>query len=204
MIYKPFQDKKLSALGFGTMRLPLLPDGSIDRPQLDAMVDLAMAHGVNYFDTAWPYHGGLSEEAIGASLARYPRDRWYLADKYPGHQVSDHYDPKAVFEAQLQKCGVDYFDFYLLHNVCESSLEVYLDPRWGIMDYFLQQKRLGKIRHLGFSTHGRVELIDRFLTLWGKEMNFDPKDPKWINRDRFVLSGGHGSADSNWARYNSL
>ena len=172
MIFKTFQNKTLSTLGFGTMRLPLLPDGSIDQTQLDAMVDLAIAKGVNYFDTAWPYHGGLSESAIGASLARYPRDKWYLADKYPGHQVSERYDPKEVFEAQLQKCGVDYFDFYLLHNVCESSLEVYLDPRWGIMDYFLEQKRLGKIRHLGFSTHGRVELIDRFLALYGKEMEF--------------------------------
>ena len=111
MIFKTFQNKTLSTLGFGTMRLPLLPDGSIDQTQLDAMVDLAIAKGVNYFDTAWPYHGGLSESAIGASLARYPRDKWYLADKYPGHQVSERYDPKEVFEAQLQKCGVDYFDF---------------------------------------------------------------------------------------------
>lgn len=172
MIYKAFQDKQLSNLGFGTMRLPLMADSSIDQCQLDAMVDYAMEHGVNYFDTAYPYHGGASETAIGASLARYPRDRWYLADKYPGHQISDHYDPKAVFEEQLQKCGVDYFDFYLLHNVCESSIDVYLDPKWGIMDYFLEQKRLGKIRHLGFSTHGRLDLIRRFLELYGSQMEF--------------------------------
>ena len=172
MIYKGFQDKKLSNLGFGTMRLPLNADGSIDQPQLDAMVDLAIASGVNYFDTAYPYHGGASETAIAKSLHRYPRDSWYLADKYPGHQITECYDPKAIFEDQLKKCGVDYFDFYLLHNVWEGSLDVYLDPKWGIMDYFLEQKRLGKIHHLGFSTHGRPEMIRSFLDRYGSEMEF--------------------------------
>ena len=172
MIYKGFQDKKLSNLGFGTMRLPLNADGSIDQPQLDAMVDLAMANGVNYFDTAYPYHGGASETAIAKSLHRYPRDRWYLADKYPGHQIVERYDPKAIFEDQLKKCGVDYFDFYLLHNVWEGSLDVYLDPQWGIMDYFLEQKRLGRISRLGFSTHGRPDMIRSFLDRYGSEMEF--------------------------------
>lgn len=172
MIFKQFQELSLSNLGFGTMRLPLLPDGSIDQTQLDKMVDLAMSNGINYFDTAYPYHGGMSEIAISRSLHRYPREQWYLADKYPGHQISSSYDPKAVFEDQLKKCGVEYFDFYLLHNINESSLPVYLDPQWGIMDYFLEQKRLGRIRHLGFSTHGRLELIRQFLELYGKDMEF--------------------------------
>ena len=121
MLANDFQECKLSRLGFGTMRLPLLGDGSdhsaIDVEQVNKMVDYAIAHGVNYFDTAYPYHGGKSETVVGASLARYPRDSYYLADKYPGHQISDTYDPAAVFEEQLEKCGVDYFDFYLLHNV---------------------------------------------------------------------------------------
>ncbi len=172
MIFKEFQGKQLSNLGFGTMRLPLKADGTIDQSKMDAMVDYAMAHGVNYFDTAWPYHSGASEIAIGKSLSRYPRERWFLADKYPGHQISDSYDPAAIFEAQLKKCGVEYFDFYLLHNVCETSVDTYLDPKWGILDYFREQKRLGRIRHLGFSTHGRVEMIRRFLDICGKDMEF--------------------------------
>ena len=120
MLYNDFQDLKLSALGFGAMRLPLLADGTIDQEELDRMVDAAMAAGVNYFDTAHPYHGGKSEVCLGRSLARYPRESWHLADKYPGHQNVRGVKPlmpEEVFEEQLRRCGVDYFDFYLLHNV---------------------------------------------------------------------------------------
>ncbi len=124
MIYQEFQGKKLSQLGFGTMRLPLNEDGTIDEPQVHKMTEYAMEHGVNYFDTAYPYHGGNSERVIGRALKKYPRESFYLADKYPGHQVAKTYDPAAVFEEQLQKCGVDYFDFYLLHNVYENSMDV--------------------------------------------------------------------------------
>ena len=117
MIYRDFQDKKLSLLGFGTMRLPLI-DGVIDQEQVEKMTDYAIEHGVNYFDTAYPYHNGLSEVSIGKALKKYPRESFYLATKYPGHQIASTYDTKAIFEEQLTKCGVDYFDFYLLHNVC--------------------------------------------------------------------------------------
>ena len=99
MMTNDFQGISLSRLGFGAMRLPLLPDGSaVDEAQVDAMVDYAIAHGVNYFDTAYPYHGGKSEGIIGRSLARYPRESWYLADKYPGHQIADTYDPAAILD----------------------------------------------------------------------------------------------------------
>ena len=128
MIYTDFQGKKLSLLGFGTMRLPTLADGSIDQQQVETMVNIAMDSGVNYFDTAVPYHNGTSEVAIGKALSQYPRESWYLADKFPGHQIASSYDPKAVFEEQLEKCGVEYFDFYLLHNVYEKSIKTYLDP----------------------------------------------------------------------------
>ena len=133
MIYSDFQGMKLSQLGFGTMRLPMA-DGVIDEKQVADMVRLAMENGVNYFDTAWPYHGGMSEIVIGRVLAHYPRESWYLATKYPGHQIMSSYDPAAVFEEQLRKCGVEYFDFYLLHNVYEKSIDTYLDPKWGIID----------------------------------------------------------------------
>ena len=168
-----FQGLSLSRLGFGAMRLPLLSDGAtVDEAQVDAMVDCAIAHGVNYFDTAHPYHGGKSEVVLGRSLSRYPRESWYLADKYPGHQIADHYDPAATFEEQLGRCGVDYFDFYLLHNVYENSIQVYMDPQWGIVDYFLEQKRLGRIKHLGFSAHGGLETLERFLDYCGDKMEF--------------------------------
>ncbi len=181
MIYFDFQDKKLSGLGFGTMRLPTNPDGSIDKDHFGRMVDLAMEKGVNYFDTAWPYHNNMSEFAVGEALKKYPRDSFYLATKYPGHQIVEKYDPKAVFEEQLRKCQVEYFDFYLLHNVYENSLDVYLDPQWGILDYFREQKRLGRIRHLGFSTHGSPELMEKFLDIAGEDMEFCQIQLNWVD-----------------------
>ncbi len=172
MQYRSFADKKLPLLGFGAMRLPKRDDGKIDYEETERLVDRAMAAGVNYFDTAYPYHEGYSETVIGQILSKYPRESYYLATKYPGHQVMTEYNPAEVFEEQLQKCGVDYFDFYLLHNINESSLDTYLDKRWGIIDYFVEQKRQGRIRHLGFSTHGMPENIKDFLNAAGEHMEF--------------------------------
>ena len=174
MLTNEFKGLTLSRLGFGTMRLPVI-DGdaaAIDEKQVDEMVDYAISHGVNYFDTAYPYHGGMSEKVIGRSLSRYPRESYCLATKYPGHQISSSYDPAAIFEEQLKKCGVEHFDFYLLHNVYENSIQAYTDERWSIVDYFLEQKRLGRIRHLGFSCHGRVETLREFLDYCGGKMEF--------------------------------
>lgn len=181
MIYTDFQGKKLSMLGFGLMRLPVLADGSIDEKQFEDMTRIAIEKGVNYFDTAFPYHGGMSEIVAGRILSQYPRESFYLASKYPGHQISSSYDPKAVFEEQLRKCGVDYFDFYLLHNVYENSMSVYLDPQWGILEYFKEQKRLGRIRHLGFSSHGRTENLRQFLDIAGEDMEFCQIQLNWMD-----------------------
>lgn len=173
MITSKFQDKELSLLGFGAMRLPVKEDGSIDEEQVKEMTRYAIEHGVNYFDTAWPYHGGESEKVMGRVLSEYPRESYYLATKYPGHQIlSDGYNPAEIFEEQLRKCGVEYFDFYLLHNVYEKSMDTYLDERWGIIDYFKEQKRLGRIKHLGFSTHAHTEGLEAFLKICGKDMEF--------------------------------
>lgn len=174
MIYKQFQDLQLSALGMGAMRLPVIggDDAKIDQLAVDRMVDVAMQRGINYYDTAWGYHSGSSEIAIGRSLGRYPRERWYLATKFPGYDLSNMDQVKTVFERQLEKCGVDYFDFYLFHNVCEMNIEAYLDPKYGIFDYLTEQKRSGRIRHLGFSAHGSREVIERFLKAYGKGMEF--------------------------------
>lgn len=163
MIYHTYQDKKISALGFGTMRFPLRADKSIDFEAVEKMVDHALRCGVNYFDTALPYHDGNSETVIGEILSRYPRESWMLADKFPGHQHSPTFDPAGTFERQLEKCRVDYFDFYLYHNICENSLDDYMNPRWGILEYFAEQRRLGRIRHLGFSCHATAENLEKIL-----------------------------------------
>ena len=174
MIYKTFQDLKLSALGMGCMRLPVLDgdDARIDEPAAEAMVDYAMAHGVNYYDTAWGYHDGNSELVVGRALAKYPRDSFYLADKFPGYDLANMPRVREIFEEQLKKCRVDHFDFYLFHNVCEMNIDAYLDPRYGIYDYLMEQKRNGRIRHLGFSCHGELPVLERFLAAYGKDMEF--------------------------------
>ena len=181
MLTNDFLGDNIARLGFGAMRLPII-DGdasNVDQATLDAMVDTAIKAGVNYFDTAYPYHGGMSEIALGRSLARYPRDSYFFATKYPGHQIADTYDSAAIFEEQLTKCGTEYFDFYLLHNIYEASIEVYLDEQWGIADYFVEQKKNGRIRHLGFSCHGRPETLKRFLDYGARKYaELEQRDPE--------------------------
>lgn len=172
MIYKQFDNLSLSQLGFGTMRLPITPEGNVDEEKTQCLIDYAMENGINYFDTAYPYCQGQSEIAVGKALAKYPRDSFYLADKYPGHQLAESYNPQEIFEHQLKKCCVDYFDFYLLHNVCEQSIGVYENPEWNIIPYFLEQKKLGRIKYLGFSTHATVDTLHYFLEKYGNIMDF--------------------------------
>lgn len=174
MIYKDFQDLKLSALGMGCMRLPVVGgnDAVVDEAAAEEMVDCAMANGVNYYDTAWGYHNGNSEIALGKALAKHPREKFYIADKFPGYDLSNMPKVQEIFEEQLKKCRVDYFDFYLFHNVCEMNIDAYLDPQYGIHDYLMEQKRRGRIRHLGFSCHGNLPVLKRFLDAYGKDMEF--------------------------------
>ena len=174
MIYRDFKGKKISLYGMGAMRLPVVEDDDsrIDESATFEMVDYAMEHGVNYYDTAWGYHGGNSETVMGRALARYPRESYYLADKFPGYDLSNMDKVEEIFEEQLRKCGVDHFDFYLFHNVCELNIDSYLDPKYGIHDYLMEQKRNGRITHLGFSVHGSFEVMRRFLDAYGKDMEF--------------------------------
>lgn len=174
MVYRDYQDLKLSALGMGAMRLPTIGgrDGDIDAAAAEKMVDYAMEQGVNYYDTAWGYHDGNSELVLGRALGRHPRDSYYLADKFPGYDLSNMPRVREIFEEQLKKCGVEYFDFYLFHNVCEMNIDAYLDESYGIYEYLMEQKRGGRIRHLGFSAHGSCEVMKRFLEAYGKDMEF--------------------------------
>ena len=175
MIYRDFQGLKLSALGFGAMRLPVLDgdDSRIDQAAALRMVDTAMQSGINYYDTAWGYHGENSETVMGKALARYPRDSFYVATKFPGYDASNWSKVREIFPRQMEKLGVDYFDFYLFHNVCEMNIDAYLDDeKYGIYSYLMAQKRQGRIRHLGFSCHGELDVLKRFLDAYGKDMEF--------------------------------
>ena len=183
MYYNEISGVKVSALGMGNMRLPTLEGQGekIDREKAQQIIDYAMSHGINYYDTAYRYHGGESERFIGEALKKYPRDSFLLASKFPGHMMEKKgggilgftgmlagrpdSTVEGVFREQLQKCQVDYFDFYLLHNVSEKSLPFYLDPEIGVIDFLRKQKEEGQIRHLGLSSHAvSAETIDEFLT----------------------------------------
>ncbi|MCH5255018.1 MAG: aldo/keto reductase [Lachnospiraceae bacterium] len=174
MIYKDFQDLKLSALGMGAMRLPVIDgdDARINEAAAEEMVDYAIEHGINYFDTAWGYHNGNSETVIGKALSKYPRESFYLATKFPGYDLSNMPKVKEIFAKQLEKCRVDYFDFYLFHNVCEMNIDAYLDEKYEIYDYLMEEKKKGRIKHLGFSAHGNYDVMKRFLEAYGKDMEF--------------------------------
>ena len=117
MIYRDFKGTKLSMLGFGTMRLPVLENGQIDAALTQKMVDYAMAHGVNYYDTAWPYMQNRSETVVGQCLKKHPRDSFYLATKMPLWQCGSLEEAQHIFEEQLRRLGVEYIDFYLLHSL---------------------------------------------------------------------------------------
>lgn len=183
MIYKEHRNLKLSELGMGCMRLPVTaedPD-TVDLDAVKQMAAYAMEKGINYYDTAWGYHGGMSEIIMGEVLKEYPRDSFYLADKFPGYDLSNMDKVKEIFEKQLEKCQVDYFDYYMFHNVCELNVEAYLDPKYGILDYLLEQKRNGRIRHLGFSAHGACDTLRRFLDAYGEHMEFCQIQLNWMD-----------------------
>ena len=174
MIYNQFQDMKLSALGMGNMRLPVVDgnDSCIDVGTTKQMLAACMKSGINYYDTAYGYHGGQSELVVGELMKAYQRDSFYLASKFPGYDASNWSKVSEIFEEQLKKCQVEYFDFYLFHNVCEMNVDAYLDPKYGIYDYLMEQKKNGRIRHLGFSTHGDIACMTKFLEAYGKDMEF--------------------------------
>ena len=183
MYYREIAGVKVSALGMGNMRLPTLEgqDNKIVYDKAQEIIDYAMSHGINYYDTAYRYHGGESERFIGQALKKYPRDSFLLASKFPGHMMVKKENGvvgftsglagwpdntvAGVFAEQLEKCQVDYFDFYLLHNVSENSLGIYDDPELQVVEFVKRMKAEGKVRHPGFSSHASsAATIDDFLT----------------------------------------
>jgi predicted aldo/keto reductase-like oxidoreductase len=149
----------ISLLGFGYMRLPLKKEGSqeIDKDKAFAMTDYALEKGVNYFDTAYMYHDGLSEEFAGEALSRHNRDSYYLATKMPLMFLKTEADVERIFNEQLKKCKVEYFDFYLLHNISTNHLKIAESCK--AYEQLAKKKEQGLIRHLGFSFHDRPDLL---------------------------------------------
>ncbi len=156
----------MKKLGFGLMRLPLLDKNdvtAIDQNQLCQMIDRFMEQGFTYFDTAYPYHKQTSELAVRKALVeRYPRDRFVLADKMPTFLVEKPEDYPRLFNEQLEKCGVTYFDYYLLHAI--DAGRYVKTKELGGFDFGRRMKAEGKIRSLGFSFHDTAEVLDRVLT----------------------------------------
>ena len=201
MLYNDFKGLKLSALGMGCMRFPCNTVGDrkiIDKAATKEMIDYAIQNGINYFDTAWAYHDGMSEPVMGELLSQYPRDSFYLATKFPGYDVSVLSKVEEIFESQLARCRTEYFDFYLFHNVSEKNIDGYLDEKFGIFDYLLKQKKNGRIRHLGFSTHGSLHTIKRFLDAYGKDMEFCQLQINWLDwsfqnaKEKIALVSSYG------------
>lgn len=152
----------MKKLGFGLMRPPM-NGNEVDLPQLKQMVDLFMERGFTYFDTAFGYLDGKSEEAAKAALFdRYPRESFLFATKLPAWEASSEEEAKAMFDISLKRTGAGYFDYYLYHNVGANRTAFF--DKFGIWDFLKEKKELGLIRKLGFSFHDRAEVLDRLLT----------------------------------------
>ena len=154
-------DIRTSLLGYGCMRFPTNADGSIDEPRAEALLNTAKAAGINYFDTAYPYHNGQSEPFVGRVIAKWDRSSFYLATKMPLWNCKSLDDAKRIFEEQFQRLGVDCIDFYLLHSLHKSRYET--AKAMGIVDWLWQQKAAGRIRSFGFSCHDNAAGFEYIL-----------------------------------------
>lgn len=195
MIYRDYKEDRLSMMSFGAMRLPVIDgnDGKVDVPKAEALVDEAYRSGINYFDTAWGYHMGTSETVMGEALSRYPRDSYRLSTKFPGYDLSNFGKHEEIFAKQLEKCKVDYFDFYFLHNVCELNIDRYMDEeKYHTVSFFRRMKAEGKIKHLGFSCHGSLEVMKRFLEKYGEFMEFGMIQMNYLD---YNFQGAKGKLD---------
>lgn len=152
---------KPSLLGFGCMRFPLLENGKIDRIKAEEMMDVAIKAGVTYIDTAYPYHEQESELFVGEFLKKYPRDSFYLATKCSLWYIETHEDAIKMFENQLNRLQVEYFDFYLIHSLSRDLWDKAL--KLGVLDYLIEMKKAGKIRQLGFSFHDEFPVFEEIL-----------------------------------------
>lgn len=183
MLYHEFKDSKLSALGYGLMRLPVLEEDNskIDIAETEKLIAYAMDQGINYYDTAYGYHGGNSEPVMGEILSAYPRASFYLASKFPGYAQENHSKCREIFQSQLERCRTSYFDFYLLHTVSDNNIDWYLDRSYGLLDYLAEEKAAGRIRHLGFSTHASLENTRRLFEAYHEHLEFCQIQLNWLD-----------------------
>lgn len=183
--------------GFGCMRLPMV-NGEVDMPQFCEMVDAFLDSGLNYFDTAHGYLSGKSELALREGLtSRYPRDRYILTNKLSTHFFTQEDQIRPLFEEQLRACGVEYFDFYLMHAQDGEIFEKY--KRCRAYETAMELKEEGKIRHFGISFHDRAEVLDRILTEYPQieavqiQFNYlDYEDPSVESRKAYETAEKHG------------
>ncbi len=181
----------MKKLGFGMMRLPITnPEDpkSVDMEQVCRMVDAFMDNGFTYFDTAYMYHGGESESiARRALVERYPRERFCLATKLPSFLLKEEGDQERIFAEQLQKCGVDYFDYYLVHSLNEKNYETV--ERLKSFAFVSAQKQAGKVRKMGFSFHDSAEVLDKILTEH-PEVDFVQIQLNYLDWDHSAIQSG--------------
>ncbi len=161
-------DKYVSILGMGGMRFPTLENGEIDVKNAEPIIDLAFSLGVNYYDTAYIYHGGKSEEFMSKALSKYPRDSYFLTDKLPIWETKTPEDVEKVFNTQFERTGVDYFDFYLCHALNKEDFEKFKE--FGAIDFLFEKKKEGKIKNLGFSFHDTPEVLDEILSAYNWDL----------------------------------
>lgn len=163
MYYRGFDKikRQISLLGFGCMRFPLNGEGKIDREKATAMLDHAYRCGVNYFDTAHPYHNGESEEFMGEYLSKYDRETYNIATKLPCWQVESVEGAKRIFAQQLEKLKCGYVDFYLLHSLSGAKFEKMVTL--GVLEQLEEYKRRGLIKYLGFSFHDSYEAFEKII-----------------------------------------
>ncbi len=153
----------MKKLGFGLMRLPMLNEKEIDVEQTKKMVDIFLERGFTYFDTAYMYLDYKSEIVAREALVnRYPRDKFTLTTKLPISMLKCKEDMERIFNEQLQKCGVDFFDYYLLHNLGTKNYET--AQKYNAFEFAMNKKKEGKIKTLGFSFHDKADVLDRILT----------------------------------------
>ncbi len=162
MIKKPFKDdsRPISMLGLGCMRLPVIDgkDDAIDYEKAQELVDYALAHGINYIDTAHGYHGSQSQVFLGKALSKYPRDSYFLATKLPMWGVDSPEDIEKIFNLQLERLNTDYFDFYLLHALDAGNFKKVVE--FGAYEFIAEMKAQGKIKHIGFSFHDSPAVLE--------------------------------------------
>jgi predicted aldo/keto reductase-like oxidoreductase len=179
----------MKMLGFGLMRLPHVGDyNNVDVEVVKVLADEFLKRGFTYFDTAYPYHGGNSETAFRDAVAkRYPRGSYKIADKMPMFSIQSQEQLPQIFDEQLAKCGVDYFDFYLLHCLNRQHYKTAVDLK--AFEFVRQKKKEGKIRHIGFSFHDNAELLDKILTEH-PEMEFVQLQINYLDIDDINIESG--------------